>query len=824
MNPFANRQGIRNADQFYGREAELRDLFNRLGSTQSCSIVGPRRIGKSSLLYQLTHPEIYRAYLPEPENYLFAFIDLQELVGLGPDDFFFTAVDYLSVAAEELNIEPFMDLDRDRDGSMRGFRRFLMRLRRTDLRLVICLDEFEMLSENKNFGVEFFTYLRGLCSNYNLALITSSRSGLYELCHQGNIQTSQFWNIFVEINLGLMPDKEIHALITKPFLNQEIKLSNNDINFIKTLAGYHPFFCQICCYHLFDALSSSDYESSQVKQGFMNEATPHYSYAWTHLSREIQGIFSKIAQSGALGSLPPLPEKTYSILHRQAIIEGEKQSPRLSVGWQNFLHQINLQATEKLTSEENKKETSTVESMDLPHLRSLISDSFNESELKDLCFELGLDYETISGDEKLSKIRELIMQMNRVGRVEELVQTCADKRPHLSWPGIVRSEFAVNIEPPRIEDEFSDFNLKLEEIDNDNFRVSVLDSPAGQDTVVCELPFALNEVSNVMFELEGQMIRGESFTRQTFKRSPLELGKQLFQSIFKEAVGQLFFESWGEVRSQGKGLRIRIHIDPENSPRIAALPWEYLYNSRKRHFLSLNRKTPIVRYLEVQAPTSREIIKSEIRILVIISSPNNWPELDLSREEASIRLALEGSKNIVLDFLRPATPHKLHKRLIEWEPHIIHYMGHGTFNPDTGEGSLLLVDDGNNPHSVNGKQLGNLLLNTPSMRLAVLNACQSANLSRERGLDPFSGVATSLVMAGLPAVVAMQFPISDEAALAFANGFYSQLSQGESIERAVSIGRETLHLSIRSSQEWGTPVLFIRTSDGHLFEFNPESH
>ena len=76
---------------------------------QSCSVVGPRRIGKSSLLYHLTQPAVYGSHLPDPDSYIFGFMDLQELASLEPDDFFFTAVEQLSRASRG-----GLDVDLDR--------------------------------------------------------------------------------------------------------------------------------------------------------------------------------------------------------------------------------------------------------------------------------------------------------------------------------------------------------------------------------------------------------------------------------------------------------------------------------------------------------------------------------------------------------------------------------------------------------------------------------------------------------------------------------------------------------------------------------------
>ena len=68
-----------------------------------------------------------------------------------------------------------------------------------------------------------------------------------------------------------------------------------------------------------------------------------------------------------------------------------------------------------------------------------------------------------------------------------------------------------------------------------------------------------------------------------------------------------------------------------------------------------------------------------------------------------------------------------------------------------------------------------ILRDFSSLRLAILNACEGARTSRS---DPFAGVAGSLVQRDIPAVVAMQFEISDEAAIVFAGEFYEQLAAG----------------------------------------------
>lgn len=117
---------------------------------------------------------------------------------------------------------------------------------------------------------------------------------------------------------------------------------------------------------------------------------------------------------------------------------------------------------------------------------------------------------------------------------------------------------------------------------------------------------------------------------------------------------------------------------------------------------------------------------------------------------------------------------------------VFHFMGHGDFDPATGEGSLRFEDERGGEAPVPGPVLAEHLKGVSSLRLAVLNACRSAEMPRQEGVDPYSGVASALVMGGLPAVVAMQLPLSDTASLAFAKHLYQTLAEATALGLAVS--------------------------------------
>ena len=116
---------------------------------------------------------------------------------------------------------------------------------------------------------------------------------------------------------------------------------------------------------------------------------------------------------------------------------------------------------------------------------------------------------------------------------------------------------------------------------------------------------------------------------------------------------------------------------------------------------------------------------------------------------------------------------------------------------------------------VSGDKLGMILHDFSSLRLAVLNACEGARAART---DPFAGVAGSLVQRDIPAVVAMQFEISDEAAIVFARGFYEPLAAGSPVDASLAAARLAMLAERSDDIEWGTPVLFMRVADGRIFD------
>ena len=127
---------------------------------------------------------------------------------------------------------------------------------------------------------------------------------------------------------------------------------------------------------------------------------------------------------------------------------------------------------------------------------------------------------------------------------------------------------------------------------------------------------------------------------------------------------------------------------------------------------------------------------------------------------------------------------------------------------------LILQTDDGKARPTSGRNLGTILHDERSVQLAVLNACEGGRTSRQ---DPFAGVGQSLVQQGIPAVVAMQFEISDQAAITLAHEFYAALADSYPVDAALTEARKAIFAQ-DNILEWGTPVLYMRAQDGRIFD------
>ncbi len=343
----------------------------------------------------------------------------------------------------------------------------------------------------------------------------------------------------------------------------------------------------------------------------------------------------------------------------------------------------------------------------------------------------------------------------------------------------------------------------------ETYEARVVDSPAGNAKSMFSVPFSdfdLRGLSQAIEEARGGAEGGEAVWR---------FGQRLFDAVFDGQVRERFHMSREAALEGGHGLRVRLRL--AEVPELAVWPWEYLYDPTLRRHLVLSDQTPVVRYADMPDTIRPLSTRPPLRILTVIASPKDQPPVDVEREWSNLQAALkdlEPADDVSLLRLDQPTPLALRQLLQREKVHILHFVGHGVFDPQTQDGALVFENAAGSSDRVSASNVGTLLHDHETLRLVVLNACHGAQGAKH---GAFAGVAQGLVGQSIPAVVAMQFAISDRAAIAFSSAFYRALANGYPVDAAVGEGRIAIQLD-HNEVEWGVPVVYLRASEAYLFD------
>ena len=363
-----------------------------------------------------------------------------------------------------------------------------------------------------------------------------------------------------------------------------------------------------------------------------------------------------------------------------------------------------------------------------------------------------------------------------------------------------------------------DFDLCLEKTAQNEFVAYVPDGDGGR---AAEHTFSLRTDTLKMRE-DLQRLEAYSLHKELVKDDfHVRFGRMLYQAALGGGVGALFAERLAAARADDLGLRLRVRVDL-GAPELMNLPWEFLHDGDG--FLVTRWETPLSRLPLGVARRDKRPLERTLRMLVVVSSPLDLPEhrvLNTEREQEVILAALDKLQRkgaLDIDFCEDAALDTIQDYLSEQEYEILHFTGHGVFDEAKGRGELLLEDEQGNMQPLTNAEFSALLRGYPSLRLVVLSACQSARTANN---DAYADLARILLKQGMPAVLAMQYSVLDEAATLFADRFYTGLANNKSLDVALTEARLALQLGsgqglqmARGEEDvervdFATPVLFL---------------
>ncbi|WP_254173782.1 AAA-like domain-containing protein [Planktothrix pseudagardhii] len=168
-------------------------------------------------------------------------------------------------------------------------------------------------------------------------------------------------------------------------------------------------------------------------------------------------------------------------------------------------------------------------------------------------------------------------------------------------------------------------------------------------------------------------------------------------------------------------------------------------------------------------------------ILFLAANPEFSCQLRLDKEVREIEEGLKRSQKrskFKLEKRSAVTPKDMQRAILDLNPEIIHFSGHGV-----GKGGLELEDEQGQVKLVSAEALGRLFeLFKEQIECVVLNAC-------------YSEVQAQAIVKYIPHVIGMKQAVSDQAAIAFAMGFYDALGAGKDYDFAYKSGCTSISMA-----------------------------
>ena len=488
--PFIYGRPVR-PSEFFDRNDSLRTVFNRLRHAESTALVGEPHIGKSSMLLKIGAEKTGLKYLGEElAAAKFCQIDLHPISSAySPAKFWSEALEELEADGISDSTRQWLSRVREQNYSRRSLERLFNHLGQQDKKLVLLLDEFDRLLSHPAFRESnFFPLLRSLTTRTGgLVVVPASRLTVAEMNDRsrGLLETgSPYFNNIIEEKLGPFTDETIDLLLAQaPSL-----IFAEDRKVIDHVAGNHPFLVQAIAAALADEEQGPERHARAVSR-FYGRVSYHFDDLWYSMddrTRATAVVLSLLGLGGqtlgqgfasdgmgqvkelgpelqrldGLGLARPVGEESssdwqYTILWqgrqwtigaqafawwvREVAITGVRPFP----SFDDWLANERYRAL--LSPEQWDWLISTVRKAHSVHhdpvnevnvrsstLRTILDERFNLSEIREICFEMQIDFEDLEGSSKKGKVLSLLNYCQRHSRLNELWDLCVQLRPELA--------------------------------------------------------------------------------------------------------------------------------------------------------------------------------------------------------------------------------------------------------------------------------------------------------------------------------------------------------------------------------------------------------
>ncbi|MEV6268213.1 CHAT domain-containing protein [Kribbella sp. NPDC051936] len=315
--------------------------------------------------------------------------------------------------------------------------------------------------------------------------------------------------------------------------------------------------------------------------------------------------------------------------------------------------------------------------------------------------------------------------------------------------------------------------------------------------------------------------RQSLLTARTFR----VLGTHLWDMILAGThVGPALMQAIDQDR-KGRTLRVLISFDGADAEvlRLMGLPWEFLFCPHG-YFLSARSELVLSRFVRTGEQQELEPTAKPLNVRFVLALPEG---AGFGDEYRKVVRMIDGVRaidqvEVAIDDWPPRTAVVSEGSVPNGAPpDVIHLVGaclgergkakifYGVEDqPPTWQPPDVLIDalvELSGREASNGSRAGT--------KLVVLHLCEWTGDQSDPS-ENFERLAPNFIDRGIPAVLAMQYPLAAAAAQGPLRTFYEQLASGKAVGQSVQFARSEMRKKDQNMRWFGAPVLYLRCADG----------
>ncbi|RKZ74837.1 MAG: hypothetical protein DRR19_29790 [Candidatus Parabeggiatoa sp. nov. 1] len=250
--PFIAAGKIEIGGPFIGRTEELNYIVDRMRSSHptSVSVVGEKRLGKTSLLYHFS--QTWAERVANPENYVVIYLSLENPHSKKEMKFYAWVANTLRACPQVKNNAALDNALKVAAWNREVFEEALGKWKALGVLPVLCLDDFDALLKNKAFDDGFYENLRYLMTQNYLMLVIASFKKLLAYKETYGL-TSLFFNSGHTLFLKTFNEDEVTELVCLRDSLGRTVLSTEEQQLARDWGKHHPFLLQLAGHSLYEA-------------------------------------------------------------------------------------------------------------------------------------------------------------------------------------------------------------------------------------------------------------------------------------------------------------------------------------------------------------------------------------------------------------------------------------------------------------------------------------------------------------------------------------------------------------------------------------------